>query len=257
MDTGVTIDLKIYPFPTDLRTPPHPRVMAGGRNSTTITEFILLGFSEFPQLTAVLFSIFPGIYLATVSWNPGLIVLIRMDSRLHTPMYFFLSNLSLLDTCYVSTIAPRTLSDFFRKHKLISFLGCAMQYLLFSRLGLTECCLLAAMVYARYVAICSPLLYTATMSPSLRADGGRILYNWIPWLIRSVVCLTSAPLLWTKHHQPFLLRPAPTASLILLGHLVLSSHDICAHSHLWAHVCLGYHDILWLHCRHHCEDHFS
>ena len=137
MDTGVTIDLKIYPFPTDLRTPPHPRVMAGGRNSTTITEFILLGFSEFPQLTAVLFSIFPGIYLATVSWNPGLIVLIRMDSRLHTPMYFFLSNLSLLDTCYVSTIAPRTLSDFFRKHKLISFLGCAVQYLLFSRLGLT------------------------------------------------------------------------------------------------------------------------
>ncbi|KAJ1074916.1 hypothetical protein K5549_000890 [Capra hircus] len=134
--------------------------MAGGRNSTTITEFILLGFSEFPQLTAVLFSIFPGIYLATVSWNLGPIVLIRMDSRLHTPMYFFLSNLSLLDTCYVSTIAPRTLSDFFRKHKLISFLGCAVQYLLFSRLGLIECCLLAAMAYARYVAICSPLLYT-------------------------------------------------------------------------------------------------
>lgn len=166
MDTGVTIDLKIYPFPTDLRNRP-TRAMAGGRNSTTITEFILLGFSEFPQLTAVLFSIFLGIYLATVSWNLGLIVLIRMDSRLHTPMYFFLSNLSLLDTCYVSTIAPRMLSDFFRKHKLISFLGCAVQYLLFSSLGLTECCLLAAMAYDRYVAICSPLLYTATMSPSL------------------------------------------------------------------------------------------
>ena len=83
------------------------------------------------------------------------------------------------------------------------------------------------------------------------------LYNWIPWLIHSVVCLTSAPLLWTKHHQPFLLWPAPTANPILLRHLVLSSHDICAHSHVWVHVCLGYHDILWLHCRHHCEDHFS
>ena len=141
--------------------------MAGGRNSTTITEFILLGFSEFPQLTAVLFSMFLGIYLATVFWNLGLIALIRMDSHLHTPMYFFLSNLSLLDTCYISTIAPRMLSDFFRKHKLISFMGCIMQYFLFSSLGLTECCLLAAMAYDRYVAICSPLLYTATMCPSL------------------------------------------------------------------------------------------
>ena len=141
--------------------------MAGGRNSTTITELILLGFSEFPQLTAVLFSMFLGIYLATVFWNLGLIALIRMDSHLHTPMYFFLSNLSLLDTCYISTIAPRMLSDFFRKHKLISFTGCIMQYFLFSSLGLTECCLLAAMAYDRYVAICSPLLYTATMCPSL------------------------------------------------------------------------------------------
>ena len=141
--------------------------MAGGRNSTTITELILLGFSEFPQLTAVLFSMFLGIYLATVFWNLGLIALIRMDSHLHTPMYFFLSNLSLLDTCYISTIAPRMLSDFFRKHKLISFTGCIMQYFLFSSLGLTECCLLAAMAYDRYIAICSPLLYTATMCPSL------------------------------------------------------------------------------------------
>ena len=91
--------------------------MAGGRNSTTITEFILLGFSEFSQLTAVLFSIFLGIYLVTVSWNLGLIAVIRMDSRLHTPMYFFLSNLSLLDTCYISIIAPRMLSDFFRKQQ--------------------------------------------------------------------------------------------------------------------------------------------
>ncbi|CAM9444175.1 unnamed protein product, partial [Rangifer tarandus platyrhynchus] len=141
--------------------------MAGGRNRTTITEFILLGFSEFPKLTAALFSIFLGIYLVTVSWNLGLIALIRMDPHLHTLMYFFLSNLSLLDTCYVSTIAPRMLSDFFRKHKFISFTGCTMQYFFFSSLGLTECCLLAAMAYDRYVAICSPLLYTAIMSPTL------------------------------------------------------------------------------------------
>ncbi|XP_045413012.1 olfactory receptor 1440-like [Lemur catta] len=90
-----------------------------------------------------------------------------MDSHLHTPMYFFLSNLSFLDICYVSTIAPKMLSDFFKKHKSISFMGCTMQYFFFSSLGLTECCLLAAMAYDRYAAICNPLLYTAIMSPTL------------------------------------------------------------------------------------------
>ncbi|XP_012499316.1 PREDICTED: olfactory receptor 1440-like [Propithecus coquereli] len=141
--------------------------MTGGRSNTTITKFILLGFSEFPKLTIVLFSIFLGIYLMTVSWNVSLIALIRMDSHLHTPMYFFLSNLSFLDICYVSTIAPKMLSDFFKKHKFISFMGCTVQYFFFSSLGLTECCLMAAMAYDRYAAICNPLLYTAIMSPTL------------------------------------------------------------------------------------------
>ncbi|XP_054419585.1 olfactory receptor 1440-like [Pteronotus mesoamericanus] len=141
--------------------------MTGRKNSTVITKFILLGFSEFPKLTIVLFSIFLGIYLMTVSWNVGLITLIRIDSHLHTPMYFFLRNLSLLDICYAATIVPRMLSDFFRKHAFISFWGCIMQYFFFSSLGLTECCLLAAMAFDRYVAICNPLLYTAIMSPTL------------------------------------------------------------------------------------------
>ncbi|XP_003422802.1 olfactory receptor 5AN6-like [Loxodonta africana] len=141
--------------------------IAVGRNSTTITQFILLEFYEFPKLTVVLFSIFLGIYLLTVSWNLGLITLIRMDSHLHTPMYFFLSNLSFLDICYVSTISPRMLSDFFKKHKFISFMGCTIQYFFLSSLGLTESCLLASMAYDRYAAICNPLLYTAIMSPKL------------------------------------------------------------------------------------------
>ncbi|XP_004051324.1 olfactory receptor 5AN6-like [Gorilla gorilla gorilla] len=141
--------------------------MTGERNSTRITKFILLGFSEFPKNPIFLFSIFLGIYLLTVSWNISLITLIRTDSHLHTPMYFFLSNLSFLDICYVSTIAPKMLSDFFKKHKFISFMGCSMQYFFFSSLGLTECCLLAAMAYDRYAAICDPLLYRAIMSPTL------------------------------------------------------------------------------------------
>ncbi|XP_055994547.1 olfactory receptor 1440-like [Sorex fumeus] len=141
--------------------------MSEEKNSTAVTKFILLGFSEFPKLTIFLFSIFLGIYVMTVSWNVGLIALITMDSHLHIPMYFFLSNLSVLDICYVSTISPRMLSDFFKKQKFISFLGCTMQYFFFSGLGLTECCLLAAMAYDRYAAICNPLLYTTIMSPVL------------------------------------------------------------------------------------------
>ncbi|XP_004479312.2 olfactory receptor 5AN6-like [Dasypus novemcinctus] len=141
--------------------------MAEDRNTTTVNLFILLGFSEFPNLTVVLFLIFLGIYLMTVSWNLGLIILINMDSHLHTPMYFFLNKLAFLDICYVSTTAPKMLSDFFQEQKSISRMGCAMQYFFFSCVALTECSLLAAMAYDRYAAICNPLLYTAIMSPTL------------------------------------------------------------------------------------------
>ncbi|XP_049748013.1 olfactory receptor 1440-like [Elephas maximus indicus] len=160
--------------------------MAERRNST-ITRFILLGFYEFPKLTIVLFSIFLGIYLLTVTWNLGLITLIRMDSHLHTPMYFFLSNLSFLDICYVSTISPRMLSDFFKKHKFISFVGCTIQYFFFSILGLTESSLLASMAYDQYAAICNPLLYTAIMSPTVCLK--MLVGSWIGGFFGSLIQL--------------------------------------------------------------------
>ncbi|EDM12913.1 olfactory receptor 336 (predicted), partial [Rattus norvegicus] len=141
--------------------------MPGGRNNTIITKFILVGFSDFPKIKLVLFVVFLGSYLSTVVWNLGLVILIRIDPYLHTPMYFFLSNLSFLDFCYISSTTPKMLSGFFQKLKSISFVGCTMQYFFFSSLGLAECCLLAAMAYDRYAAICNPLLYTAIMSPSL------------------------------------------------------------------------------------------
>nr|XP_033717619.1 olfactory receptor 1440-like [Tursiops truncatus] len=142
---------------------------AGGRNNTTGTKFILLGFSDSPKLKIGLFSVFLGTYLLTVAWNLGFIILIRMDSSIHTPMYFFLSSLSLsfLDFCYVTSTTPKMLSDFFRKPEFISFMGCTMQYFFFASLGLTECCLLAAKAYDGYVAVCNPLLYTGIMSPTL------------------------------------------------------------------------------------------
>ncbi|XP_030417669.1 olfactory receptor 1052-like isoform X2 [Gopherus evgoodei] len=93
-----------------------------------------------------------------------MILVIQINPQLHTPMYFFLSNLSFLDTCYSSTIAPNMLVNFLVEHKAISYSGCIMQYCFFAVFATTEIFLLAAMAYDRYVAICNPLLYTVTMT---------------------------------------------------------------------------------------------
>ncbi|XP_004777736.1 olfactory receptor 5AN1-like [Mustela putorius furo] len=141
--------------------------MIGRGNITQITYFILLGFSDFPRILAVLFVVFLLIYILTLTWNLCLIILIRMDSHLHTPMYFFLSNLSFIDICYVTSIAPKMLSNFFQEQQTITFVGCAVQYFVFSTMGLSESCLMTAMAYDRYSAICNPLLYSSIMSPTL------------------------------------------------------------------------------------------
>uniref|UniRef100_A0A8C0SBG3 G-protein coupled receptors family 1 profile domain-containing protein n=1 Tax=Canis lupus familiaris TaxID=9615 RepID=A0A8C0SBG3_CANLF len=143
------------------------RHMAVRRNISMTANFILVGFSEHPELQVVLFVLFLGIYSMTLAWNLGLIVLIRMESCLHSPMYFFLGNLSFVDISYTSSIAPKMLCDFFKQQKTISFVGCAAQFFFFIGMGGTECCLLAAMAYDRYVAISNPLLYTALMSPTI------------------------------------------------------------------------------------------
>ncbi|XP_057585715.1 olfactory receptor 5A2 [Hippopotamus amphibius kiboko] len=141
--------------------------MATGRNNTSVTKFILLGFSDHPQMKIFLFVLFLGIYLLTLAWNLSLIALIRVDCQLHMPMYFFLSNLSFLDICYVSSTTPKMLSDIITEQNTISFVDCAAQYFFFCGTGLTECFLLAAMAYDRYAAICNPLLYTALVSHAL------------------------------------------------------------------------------------------
>ncbi|XP_004467073.2 olfactory receptor 5A1 [Dasypus novemcinctus] len=136
-------------------------------NSSSVTMFILLGFADHPELQVFLFVTFLGIYLMTLAWNMALIFLIKSDTHLHTPMYFFLSNLSFIDICYSSTVAPKMLTDFFKDQKTISFMGCAAQFFFFVGMGLTECFLLTAMAYDRYAAISSPLLYTTIMSQGL------------------------------------------------------------------------------------------
>nr|XP_010963291.1 olfactory receptor 5L2-like [Camelus bactrianus]XP_010970306.1 olfactory receptor 5L2-like [Camelus bactrianus] len=139
----------------------------GKENCTTVTEFILLGFSDAPDLRVFLFLVFLVIYGVTVWGNLGMIALIQVSPRLHTPMYFFLSHLSFVDFCYSTVIVPKMLDSIFRDDKTISFLGCAVQFYLFCTCGVTEVILLAVMAYDRFVAVCDPLLYMVTMSRSL------------------------------------------------------------------------------------------
>ncbi|XP_069410029.1 olfactory receptor 5AN1-like [Ovis canadensis] len=158
--------------------------MIEGGNITEITEFILLGFSDFPRIIVVLFVIFLVIYILTLTWNLSLLILIRMDSHLHTPMYFFLSNLSFMDICYVTSTAPKMLYDFFQERQTITLVGCAVQYFVFSTMGLSESWLMTAMAYDRYAAICNPLLYSSVMSPAL--CGRMVLGSYLAGLSASI-----------------------------------------------------------------------
>ncbi|XP_009950575.1 PREDICTED: olfactory receptor 5B21-like [Leptosomus discolor] len=138
--------------------------MMSGANRTPSAEFVLLGFSEQGDVQAVLFMVFLVIYMITLLGNLGMLVLIRLDAQLHTPMYFFLSSLSFLDICYSSSITPRLLSDLLADRKVISYSACLAQLYFYAVFATTECYLLAVMAYDRYVAICSPLLYATSMS---------------------------------------------------------------------------------------------
>ncbi|NXF81825.1 O5AS1 protein, partial [Sclerurus mexicanus] len=136
-------------------------------NCSALTEFVLLGFTDRPEVEIPLFGLFLLIYGTTLVGNIGLIVLVRLNASLHTPMYYFLSHLSLLDLSCSSAIAPKMLVNLLARHKAISFLGCGVQMFLFATYADTECLVLAAMAYDRYVAICHPLLYPVAMSQRL------------------------------------------------------------------------------------------
>ncbi|XP_006122795.2 olfactory receptor 5AR1-like [Pelodiscus sinensis] len=133
-------------------------------NHSVVTEFILTGLTYRPELQVPLFVLFLLIYVITVVWNVGMILLITIDSQLHTPMYFFLWSLSFCDFCYSSVIAPKMLQNFLSEKKSISYTACAVQISFCIFLADFECLLLAVMAYDRYVAICNPLLYVVIMS---------------------------------------------------------------------------------------------
>ncbi|XP_014635211.1 PREDICTED: olfactory receptor 10AG1-like [Ceratotherium simum simum] len=134
-------------------------------NITTKTEFVLLWFSDIPNLQWILFGMFLVISLSILMSNSIIILITRIDSSLQTPKYFFLSNFSFLEICYVILGAiPRLLMDLLTQKGSISFLACATQMCFVLMLGVTECLLLAAMAYDRYVAICDPLHYPLVMN---------------------------------------------------------------------------------------------
>ncbi|XP_042710916.2 LOW QUALITY PROTEIN: olfactory receptor 10A7 [Chrysemys picta bellii] len=133
-------------------------------NQTTITKFILLGFRNLPELQIPLFLLFLISYFVTMAGNFLIFALVVGDQQLHTPMYFFLGNFSCLEISYTSTILPRMLASLLTNDKTISFRGCMVQMYFFLVLGVTECYLLAAMSYDRYLAICKPLHYANLMN---------------------------------------------------------------------------------------------
>ncbi|XP_007527799.2 olfactory receptor 2D3-like [Erinaceus europaeus] len=136
----------------------------GEENQSSVTEFVFLGLSQDPQTQVLLFCLFLTIYLLTLLGNLLIIMLIHTDPRLHTPMYFFLRNLSFADLCFSTTTTPQLLVHFLVKRKAISFAGCSTQMFVSLLLGGTECALLAVMSYDRYVAVCKPLHYSTIMT---------------------------------------------------------------------------------------------
>ncbi|MBZ3868899.1 Olfactory receptor 8D2 [Sciurus carolinensis] len=136
----------------------------GTGNHSSATVFVLQGLTDLPSLQLPLFFLFLLIYVVSMLGNLGLVILIRISSQLHTPMYYFLSNLSFIDLCYSSVIIPKMLVNFVSERNFTSFPECMVQLFVFCFFGIDDSYMLTAMAYDRYVAICNPLLYSVTMS---------------------------------------------------------------------------------------------
>ncbi|KAM4848584.1 olfactory receptor 5B2-like [Urocitellus parryii] len=147
-------------------------------NSTKVNEFRLLGLTHTPELQVPLFIMFTLIYLITLTGNLGMITLILLDSRLHTPMYFFLSHLSLVDCVYSSAVTPKVMAGLLTGDKVISYSGCAAQMFFFVAFASVDCLLLAVMAYDRHAAVCTPLHYTTTMTTSVCVHMAVACYLW-------------------------------------------------------------------------------
>ncbi|XP_005065059.1 olfactory receptor 5D18-like [Mesocricetus auratus] len=147
-------------------------------NHSSVTTFVLVGFSEYPYLQSPLFLVILAIYTVTLAGNIGIIVVRRINPKLHTPMYFFLSHLSFLDICYSSVFTPKLLEILVMEQRAISLKGCMVQFFFGCTCVITEMFMLAVMAYDRFVAVCNPLLYTVAMSHQLCALLVAGSYTW-------------------------------------------------------------------------------
>uniref|UniRef100_G3UGS7 Olfactory receptor n=1 Tax=Loxodonta africana TaxID=9785 RepID=G3UGS7_LOXAF len=156
-------------------------------NISEVTEFILVGLTDALALQVPLFLIFTVIYFITLVGNLGMIVLILLDSRLHTPMYFFLSNLSLVDCVYASAVTPKVMVGFLTGGKIISYNGCAAQMFFFAAFAAIENFLLASMAFDRHAAVCKPLHYTTTMTSTVTVCALLVTGSYVCGLLQSSI----------------------------------------------------------------------
>uniref|UniRef100_A0A7N4V2B2 Olfactory receptor n=1 Tax=Sarcophilus harrisii TaxID=9305 RepID=A0A7N4V2B2_SARHA len=180
-------------------------------NLSHVKEFILLGFSDLPNLQSILFGIFLCIYINILIGNGLIIVITKSNATLQTPMYFFLSNFAFLEICYTSVTLPRMLSDLWTQNTIISFLDCAVQLCFFLILVISESLLLVVMAYDRYVAICKPLYYTIIMNHKVCVQ--LVVASWI----------TAVPILIGQTYQIFSL---PFCGPTRLNHIFCDIYPI-------------------------------
>nr|XP_019575512.1 PREDICTED: olfactory receptor-like protein OLF4 [Rhinolophus sinicus] len=154
-------------------------------NLTRVSEFVLLGLSEEPDLQPLFFGHFLSMYLITVLGNLLIVLAVSSDSHLHTPMYFFLCNLSFVDICFTSTTVPKMLVNIQTQSKVITYEGCITQMYFFIFFAGFDICLLTVMAYDRFVAICHPLHYMVIMNP--RLCGQLVLVSWIMSVLNALL----------------------------------------------------------------------
>ncbi|XP_057603191.1 olfactory receptor 12-like [Hippopotamus amphibius kiboko] len=187
----------------------------GNLSAITLQEFILEGFGGSLQTQALLFALFLALYVVAVLGNLIMIMVITLDARLHSPMYFFLKNLSFLDLCYSSVIYPKALANFMSSPKVITIADCATQLSFFSLLATTEAFLLAVMAYDHFMAVCSPLHYPITICPSACAH--LVLGSYCAGCFNSIVQTSftfSLPFCSSNHIDHFFCDVPPLLKLV-------------------------------------------
>ncbi|XP_044529522.1 LOW QUALITY PROTEIN: putative olfactory receptor 2B8 [Gracilinanus agilis] len=169
-------------------------------NKSSPVGFILLGFSDQPQLEMILLYVISIFYILTLVGNTAIILISYQDPKLHTPMYFFLSNLSFLDLCFTTSIIPQMLWNLRGPDKTITYIGCMIQFFVALGLGSAECVLLTVMAYDRYIAICRPLHYTIIMHPRLLKQLAVVI--WISGFLEALVqSILTFQLPLCSHHK--------------------------------------------------------